>query len=255
MTIKTLQWNIGGAKIRRADADLKSELSYIHEGLDYIAQVIQKHSPDIVTFQETHADKHRIQLEELAKKTSFPYWANDNYADSHVEIGQKLGLGIISQFPVENQEFKLFFNPGYHLERPDGSVWDSHDKGVGNYFLRLPDNSILEVQSTHLIPFRRYGIEPLAPEIAYLREDIFQNLHSNSAIHLLQGDFNYNEPSLRKFLPGLVKELKEVTLDSPTTPNDRWYDHVLYKGMKHKKSHVLSDTLTDHYPIYSEFKV
>src|SRR5690242_11571181 len=95
--LKTLQWNIGGAKIRRKEADPTLAASYQEEGFDYIAALIQKYQPDIITLQETHATKGSSQVEQLSTLTGLPYWHNDIYAESHLEEGQKLGLGILSR--------------------------------------------------------------------------------------------------------------------------------------------------------------
>ena len=83
-----------------------------------------------------------------------------------------------------------------------------------------------------------------------------EKLKPESDLYLYQGDLNFNEFSLKTFLPDLlINDVQEVILSEPTTPKGKKYDHILYRHLKHLKSLVISDTLTDHFPIYSEFFV
>ena len=71
MKIRTLQWNIGGGKIRDINSDPTKEIdsvisSYSEEGLDYIITNIKELNVDIITLQETHSDKNTIQAEVIA---------------------------------------------------------------------------------------------------------------------------------------------------------------------------------------------
>jgi endonuclease/exonuclease/phosphatase (EEP) superfamily protein YafD len=74
--------------------------------------------------------------------------------------------------------------------------------------------------------------------------------------YIYQGDLNYNDSSIAEYLPKLIEAgIREVILTEPTTPKGRKYDHVLYRGVTHLKSTIISDVLTDHFPIYSEFEI
>jgi len=44
MKITTIQWNIGGGKIRSKEANPASMDSYDQEGLDYICQILEKYN-------------------------------------------------------------------------------------------------------------------------------------------------------------------------------------------------------------------
>ena len=93
-------------------------------------------------------------------------------------------------------------------------------------------------------------------EAKKVRLDVEAKIKNDCPKLLLQGDFNIDTPSLRPFLPKLFADkMKQVILKTPTTPKGKWYDHILYKGFHHLQSYVITDVLTDHFPIYSEFEV
>jgi len=254
MIIKTLQWNIGGGKIRSADAPVEGP--YDVDDVAHIVELLKKHNPDIITLQETHADNKIVQAEIIAKEIGLPYSTNDVYDKSHIEEGQGLGQAIISRFPISEHNFKLFFNPHFEVAGPDGSKWISHDKGVSKCLFEIGMNTKVQIATLHLIPFRKFEIDPLEEKFRNLRDNIAELSSPSSNTFLLQGDFNFDDSSLKSFLPALFeKGVSEVLLDDPTTPKGRKYDHVVYGGLKHIRSEVLSDVLTDHFPVLSEFEI
>src|SRR3989344_2563284 len=254
MIIKTIQWNIGGGKIRKANVPVEGP--YGDDGMNHIEMILKKYNADIITLQETHADNKIVQAEIIAKNIDLPHVANDVYDKSHIEDGQGLGQAIISRFPVSAHDFKLFFNPHFETIGPSGGIWISHDKGVSRWNVDLGKENIIEVATLHLIPFRVFSINPLEEKFESLRKNIAELASPSSDTFLLQGDFNFDDTSLKQFLPDLLNQkVSEVLLDKPTTPKDRKYDHVLYRELKHIRSEVITDVLTDHFPVYSEFEI
>ncbi len=261
MKLKTLQWNIGGGKIRDIDSDPTQGIgslvsSYSLDGLDYIISKIKEWNVDIITFQETHADKNIIQAKVIAEKLGFPYWTNDKYDNSHIEDGQDLCQSIVSQYPIGEHSFKLFNNPLFEVKVPSGDIWISHDKGYTSSEITLPNDKTLEVGTLHLAPFHRFLREYNDPEVIEVLKDVSEKIESNiKELTLVQGDFNIDDASLKSHLPELLKILNEVETIDPTTPRGRKYDHILYKGLILKKIEIYKDVLTDHYPIISEFEI
>ncbi len=254
MIIKTIQWNIGGGKIRYPMAS--AEGIYNIDGMAHIVGVLRKFDPDIITLQETHADENCSSTEIIAKEIGFPYSMNDVYDKSHIEYGQGLGQAIISRFPISGHNFKLFSNPHFEAPGPNGGIWVSHDKGVSRWNVNFRKEKTIEVATLHLIPFRIFGINPLEEKFEGLRKNIAELASPVNNSFLLQGDFNFDETSLEKFLPDLLNQhVSEVLLDKSTTPEHRKLDHVLYRGLKHVCSKVITDVLTDHFPVYSEFEI
>jgi len=256
MRIKTIQWNIGGGKIRESSSDPLSDDSYNIDGLSYIEQIIKKHNPDIIFLQETHQGEDPNQAKELSVSLGLKHYFNDIYDKSHLEKGQKLGQAIISRFPIENHKFEFFLNPKLEVIHSTGEKWISHNKGISSCFVKIGEKTILQLKTLHLVPFRRFNIDPLSHELAEVRKDIVEKIKCSTEKFLLQGDFNYNDFSLRRFLPDIFSNgVSEVILNEPTTAKGRKYEHIIYKGLKHCLSEVITNTLTDHFPVYSEFEI
>jgi endonuclease/exonuclease/phosphatase (EEP) superfamily protein YafD len=112
----------------------------------------------------------------------------------------------------------------------------------------------VQVVTTHLIPFRRFGIDPLSSETRELLNDIQMKLQSISKNALIQGDFNLNYESLREILPEVFSNgLDEIIQTVPTTPKGRRYDHILFRGLRLKSSLTDSTVRTDHFPVIMNF--
>lgn len=260
MTIKIVQWNIGGGKIRDIDSDPTKTVgaiknSYSKEGFDYIISKLKELSPDIVTLEEAHEDDVTIQAEVIAKSLGLGYWISDVYCDSHVEKDQKLCQAIISRFPLSNHAFDLFYNPHAKLITEAGEEWISLDKGYSFAEATLPDNSKLGIGVLHAFPFRRFGLDYAGTEAQKILKSI-EELISKTKISpmILGGDFNINDGSLKQYLPNIMSDFDEIILQEPTTPKDRKYDHVIYSGLKLIDSKIHNEVLTDHYPVSATFE-
>lgn len=253
MKLKTLQWNIGGGKIK--DINNLELDSYVNEGLEYIINEISKYSPDIITLQETHQSDNYNQAKIIAEKLGYQYFTNDVYNESHIEKGQGLGQAIISRFPVEGHFFSFFENPNLEVVTPEGEKWISHNKGISKALLQIDNNKNLEVATLHLVPFRRFNVDVLSDDFKGLRENIQNLIYTESDNYLLQGDFNFDNESLVGLIDLPNINLKEVLQTKPTTPRNRKYDHVVYKGLEYTSSETIDGLLTDHYPVISTFEI
>jgi len=254
MLLKTIQWNIGGGKVRKANDP--ADGPYVNDGMSRIEEVLKKYDADIVTLQETHADDKVVQAEIIAQVIGLPYSINDIYDRSHIEDGQGLGQAIISRFPIDAHDFKLFFNPHFQVVGSDGDTLISPDRGVSKCRVTIEKDIRIQAATLHLIPFRKFGVEPLEEKFESLRKKIADLASPSSSSFLLHGDFNFDDSSLKEFLPALFNQnISEVLLDDPTTPKGRKYDHVMFRDLKHIRSEVISDVLTDHFPIFSEFEI
>lgn len=254
MKLGTLQWNIGGGRIRLKDSDSSSEAAYDCTDLGYFAKLIGKYDPNIVTLQETHKDQTQDQGGELADQLGYRYFVTDSYDESHIEVGQRLSQSILSKHPITVHKFDFLFNPKFRLTRPDRTVWISHNKGVTFCSTTLPNGKTLDIMTVHMLPFRKFEADLNSDAVQVIFRELAEKIPNDTPL-LFQGDFNIDSASLKGVLPDIFKlGLEEVILTEPTTPKGRIYDHVLYKGMKYISSTVIQYTLTDHYPVYSTFE-
>ena len=256
MKIKTIQWNIGGGKLLKEGEDPTLIASYSLPGIDQIAGVIKIYDPDIVTLNEVQCDNNTNQAQTLSQITGLNSYYFHEFSDSHIEPENRLGMAIISKFPVTMQSFEVFFNPKYQVIWEDDSDAISYDKGIITVALELSNKQRLIVQTLHLIPFRRFNIEPLSDETLKFRGDVESKIDKSSSPYLLQGDFNFDNASLKEFLPQIFKTgLNEINQIEPTTPKNRRYDHILYRGLKLESTKTRSNVKTDHYPVLAEFSL
>jgi endonuclease/exonuclease/phosphatase (EEP) superfamily protein YafD len=254
MEVKTLQWNIGGGRIRDEHSDPDGSGSYSKPGLHEIIRYIKSKNPDIITLQETHADSSAIQAEVIAESLGY-FWTNDIYASSHLEDGQGLGQAIISRFPISNHKFELFYNAKFRKVWPSGEVWISHDKGISSSEFNIK-GSDLGVATLHMVPFRKYGVD-IQSEIAQkVLLDIESKMNLGVGKFLIQGDFNLDNSTLKPYFPNFISgDNREIETSSPTTPGNRKYDHILYGGIWLTSFAIDKDVLCDHYPLIATFEI
>jgi endonuclease/exonuclease/phosphatase family metal-dependent hydrolase len=252
--IKTIQWNIGGAKLLKDGSNPRLLSSYSEDGLERIIDFIGEQDPDIVTLQETHECNELSQPQVIAEALSYE-WANDAWNDSHIEIGQKLGQAVLSKLHIKEHWTELFINPLWQADWETGALATSHDKGLSTSDLALDDTN-LRVQNLHLIPFRRFGIDPAGEGTDVIR-DVQLKIGDYEGPRIIQGDFNIDSSSLSTYFPDLfIGGISEVEQQEPTVPSGRRLDHILYSGMTVVKSTVIKhDILTDHYPLVTVFEV
>jgi len=254
MQLVTVQWNIGGGKVRTENSAVDVLASYNSDGLAEIIELLRNLKPDIITLQEIHSDKKTNQAEIIANALGLEYVISDFYADSHIEDGQSLGQAILSRFPITNHTFELFFNPFYETIWEDGSKAISHDKGVTKCTVNVMGSS-LDIKTLHLIPFRRFNIDPQSNDAGAVLDDVQHKLKNDSQSLLVQGDFNLDFSSLKAILPTFMQNMEEVIQNQPTTPNGRKLDHIVFRGLSLEKSSALDSVLTDHYPVVTNFVI
>ena len=238
--------------MRDTDGAVDVLSSYNKDGLPAIIELLITLKPDIVTLQEIHSDNSSNQAEIIADKLGLKYVICDFYADSHIEDGQRLGQAIISRFPITNPAFELFFNPRFEAIWEDGSTATSHDKGVSGCTVNL-SGVALDVKTLHLIPFRRFNVDPQSKEVEPVLEDVVDKLRSDSPYLLIQGDFNLDFSSLKEILPTFMQNMDEVVQNLPTTPKGRKLDHAVFRGLGLESSSPIDTVLTDHYPVITKF--
>jgi endonuclease/exonuclease/phosphatase family metal-dependent hydrolase len=256
MQITTVQWNIGGGKILKPGPAPINALSYTEDGLEHIVEFLKSANADVITLQEIHKNDALDQAEYFAKQLGMKYYVSDFYDDSHIEKGQKLGQAILSKFPISDREFQFYINPNKETASDDGlTIWHSHDKGRTRCSVDL-GNTVLQVATTHLVPFRKFSIEINSEEGRSVLSDIESKLITDVDRQLIQGDFNLDVPLLSAILPKLATNgFEEVRQDEPTTPKGRHYDHIAFRGIRLIQSKVTNSVLTDHYPITTKLEV
>jgi hypothetical protein len=253
--LKTVQWNVGGARLCREGADPGLLASYTVDGLDEIIEFLREQNPDIITLQETHARGDYCQPQIIAEALGYKGWVNDEWADSHIEAGMRLGQGIVSRYAMEDHSFEWFTNPHWQIAWEGGDTAMSHDKGRTRCQVALDAGRKITAQTLHTIPFGRFKVDILSDKVRQVLGDMSVKLLTHDP-GILQADFNLNTPSLSDLLPELFRAgFEEVIQAEPTTPKGAHSDHVLFLGMRVVSSNAINDVLTDHFPIITLFEL
>ena len=233
MNIRTLTWNIGGGKLLEDGKDPNVMASYSVDGIGIIARQIKAADVDIITIQEAHGDENDNQVAQIARELGYVHHFYDATSDSHIDSAYKLGNGLISRFPISDVQTGRFINPGINFEI-EGRKAFTHDKGYGSCLIHVNDIAI-HTTSLHLIPFRSVGLEFDSEIAQQILSSVSAELKSEPvrAYRLIQGDFNIHSDTVRDYLAKIFTSdsLNEITLNVPTTPKGRKYDHVLYSGL------------------------
>lgn len=253
MKLKTLTWNIGGGKLLSEDQDPASTPSYTAEGIDEITAFLKSKQLDVITLQEAQGDDHTNQAESIAKQLGF-HVVYDAVSDSHINHSTTLGNAILSRYPIVAHRSGKFINPHATMEW-GGVTVTSHDKGFTTAEIDL-GQAALAVTTLHLTPLRKFGIPLDSEQAQHILSDVQSKISDNGPRHLIQGDFNIDSATLHEQLPRLINEdMDEISLQEPTTPRGRMYDHIMLRGGKLLDHTVFNNVLTDHYPVMAEIEV
>jgi len=253
MQLKTITWNIGGGKHLKDGDDPLLMASYSVDAIAEIAEWLKANNPDIITVQEAQGDGDTNQVEEIAKLLGYSYYFFDSTSSSHIDENKTLGNGVISKHPISNHSGGLFLNPNIETTI-QGRHAVSHDKGYGTCMVST-DGYDISVTTLHLLPFRAFNVDLDSEMGKAILSSIESTILPKAPMALIQGDFNIDNPQLTPVLPNLLKNMNEISLNAPTTPSGRLYDHVLYKGLVLESVKIDSSVKTDHYPVICEFSV
>ncbi len=254
MQLKTVTWNIGGGKHLKDGEDPLLMASYSVDAIAEIAKWLKSNDPDIITIQEAQGDNDTNQVEEIAKLLGYDYHFFDHTSKSHIDENKLLGNGIISRYPIANHSTGLFFNPNIEATL-QGKPAVTHDKGYGSCTVSI-DGHDISVTTLHLLPLRAFGIEFESEVGGAILRSVESTVMPDAPIVLVQGDFNIDSAQLAPILPGLsANNMNEISLNEPTTPSGKRYDHVLYRGLALESIKVDSGVKTDHYPVSCEFSI
>lgn len=250
-----MQWNIGGGRIRKQDADPTDVRSYNEESIDYLAYIATKHNPDIITLQETHQSHDGSnQAEALADKIGLSFWRNDIHDESHIEKGQWFGQAILSRFQITDHTFKRLPNPRLTVMSPEGLELRSHNYGITSVGIDTPLGQIC-VRTFHLPALHFFDITPDMRAGKDVLDTVSEAIVAPTMPTILSSDFNLNVPSALKLLPILEeKGFQETPSEEKTTPKGKQLDHILHSGFPKVTTFVDNTALTDHFPLIADIE-
>ncbi len=261
INVKTVQWNIHGGEIRPEDADPANKNAYTIKDLPYVMRMLDTERADIITLQETQSyGPHASQAKDIAKKLGM-FIVEHSFSPSQFDPKAKLAVAILSKFPLPYPEAIPFNNPAWTVEKPNGDVWDTHDKGVLRVRAQLSHRKSIVVKTLHGFPPHEYGKSFEDPEnqpiIKDMRDKLNENLQATPAV-LIQGDFNIDAQLLTAASP-LVRNvvpffMTGIPIEEPTISTGQRVDHILFRGLEHRRTEI-KQTRSDHAMLVSDFMV
>ena len=253
MNLRILQWNIGSAKTREPDANVHTSASYNKISLKHITDLILKHQPDIVTFQEALRSNGHDQIAELADITGLTNHVSHAYTETEPNSGAWLCQGVISKLPVDNSRFQYYLRPDItaNLEFFGGVEANMYRMGISQVWL----GKIL-VSTIHVSAFEAFGIKRNDPRAKATYDDITSRLAEPSEEgSIILGDFNIDTVNAAEYFPGLkISGYSELAPNAATDPRGRHLDRGFARGYKLSDVSVDSSALTDHYPVIFELE-
>lgn len=256
--MRLLTLNTGGAYVRAVDADATADESYSQQGIGHVIDLLKSEMPDVIVLQESHTKGADIQANVIAEALYISHVVNKPYDDSHIEEGAQLSLAIISRWPLSDIRFELFKNPGFRMTYGERE-WYCHDKGVLSANVATP-SGLVRVVTTHLVPFKLFGKPIDGDEVKAVLADVDEKLCAHAQSEgvsrcVVAGDTNLDVDSLKPLLPNVTQLCQESIVPVPTTPKGRRYDRILTRGFSSvSEPQVLTQALTDHFPVVVEMK-
>ena len=257
-SVRILTWNIcGGTYHFGSDAKtgIREQLSSANSE---ISTLIRKEGIDIACLQEVHMIKGQYsQSEAIAKDLEFPYCFDFELDSSHLISDYKMGLSIISRYPLFDSHGVLFANPNAEKRQENGVVWKTHDKGVITSRVRLENGKVLNILCLHLLPFHKFGLSleaPLVQKTWSQIDEVLSNLTSENTI--LFGDFN--EDNIKRLLPTSIIDQNFVDLKFDSfTYGSAYFDHIVVSRKFDISNYgVITSTMaSDHFPCYLECEI
>lgn len=231
--MKIITWNIG--------EDERNENSQLTiESYQYIVNRITKEEADIICLQEAITSGQNLPriADYIKENTELKYAVDYELSDSHINIGSRMGVSIISKYPIEEYEYLPLENPHLIYSKKDGRTLYSHDKGF--LITKIQDFFLI---TGHCLPFYAFHADIHDYLSIYQKaDDKFIELYQENKKIIVCGDFNYQDTNL--LFPKFSVYTKDL-INEPTR-KEKQLDHFLItQEIKEKSSRILENAF-DH---------
>lgn len=243
MRIKIATYNIGCGGVS------PSETGFI----DYLSQLINAEKIDIMTIEESlmEDDSHKSFGEMLSEKTSLTHFIDFSLSYSHVIESRKMGITILSKYPIAHYEKKYLNNPNLISYTDSGIKMISHDKGFIVADI-LAGGYLIKYVGGHFFPFYLFGVDECCYIEHYALFETVLNSFPESLPVVVAADFNTE--LVDRVMPSVFKNYQSV-FDEKTRPSGQMHDYILYNNcFSVLTSYMLKDGL-DHYCCICELEM
>lgn len=199
--VRCLTWNISGAVLDGGTGPAADMAG----AADYVVRCVAGLHPEIVALQEVpFLEPENEFIDGIAQKAGFPYTHYFAVSPSHLHENARLGIAVLSRFPLSDARRVDLPNPNLIIHLPDGRRQKTHDKAMLIAKVAHPEGEFHFI-CAHLPPFaefnRRPG-EPMFRELRAVMRDAIRPLGPEPV--LFAGDIN--SESLKQLVPELLEQ-------------------------------------------------
>lgn len=241
-------------KIRFATFNIGGGIPYINisEGhkhmfnaVNYISRLICNNELDIVCFQEIlMADQENESMSgQIARESGLKFYKELVLSDSHIVKGRKMGVSVLSRFPINFSEVFMLANPQITKVSKSGAIYKSHEKGFLISKLQIGKTEVYCVTG-HCFPFHSFDRNIMDFKYIYSALDEKLITLDNEIKNVIIGA-DFNTTRLNQLMPKVFEKYKSI-VDTPTRPNGRGDDYIIC-DKNTKAEFRLVKTCFDHY--------
>lgn len=230
----------------------KKPLTDYVEMADEIADTIIKLDLDVICLQECpilindSEDFFNLILE----KSGLKHFACIATCPSFLMENGRVGIAILSKFPLNGTQIRMFNNPQLKVISKSGRIYRSFDKAI--MFTEIASNVV--IMTCHAIAFLPFGKEPMdyPDSFAPLRDTILQIANENKHL-VFAGDLNMD--GLIDMFPELGTIIEDKVIGSTIT--EKFHEGKHYPDLKQDSIFITSgvdatvalktETFSDHY--------
>lgn len=212
------------------------EMLFSKVSVEHYAAYFMQKNLDILSLSEVHLEDKTTSkmVEDIASRLGMEHHASLALSDSHLDTSKKLGMAIISRYPIVGQEEFTIPSPKIEVDKPNGDHWIMMDKGGQRAYLDV-DGAEIALTNFSYFPFHHFNRRVDEPEFAPLRQQLLEVLATNpkSAPAIITGDFNSRGLNVHRAFPELfMGDALRQAVDVPTTVigyDTEQLDHILYQ--------------------------
>ncbi len=192
-------------------------------GQNYVVERLSDFETDIIALQEVLFPANGpSQAHVIAKNLGIDYIVEWPLSQSHLVSNSKIGIAILSRYPIESSEQFPF--PNLKVSNQAGER--SHDKGLLSVDINI-DGYKCRFICGHLLPLHRFNIaldDQRSIEMFKLTDEILMSLISEPLVCGI--DFNTNLDT--QLLPkSLTRNQLRKLVHQPTRPEGETHDQIL----------------------------
>lgn len=224
--------NISGGLIFAGD--IYGEMLFSKVSLEQYIDYFKTKDIDILSLSEIHLEgKDKSEMvRQIAEALEMPYYTSLALSQSHLDTSKKMGMAVISRYPITKQEEFAIPSPGLEVDRPNGEHWKMFDKGGQRVYMDINGTTISLVNFSYF-PFHHFNRRVDEPEFTPLRQQLLEVLLAESDTPtIVTGDFNCKGLLVADAFKELFTDdtlAQAVTVESTVVGCQEHLDLILYQ--------------------------